>query len=80
MTIKTLLLPDNLLEHEGVLFRLVNDMDEDTWSDQVQIIGWLYQYYNSELKRYRHEKEKTILRMIFPLQLNYSHLIGLYVI
>lgn len=47
---KTLLLPDNLLEHEGVLFRLVNDMDEDTWSDQVQIIGWLYQYYNSELK------------------------------
>ena len=25
-------------------------MDEDTWSDQVQIIGWLYQYYNSELK------------------------------
>ena len=47
---KTLLFPDNLLKDDSVLARLINDIDEDSWLDQVQIIGWLYQYYNSELK------------------------------
>ena len=47
---KTLLFPDNLLKNDSALARLISDIDEDSWLDQVQIIGWLYQYYNSELK------------------------------
>lgn len=43
---KTLLFPDNLLKDDSVLARLISDIDEDSWLDQVQIIGWLYQYYN----------------------------------
>ena len=47
---KSLLMPDNLLKEDGILGRMITDIDEDAWTDQVQIIGWLYQYYNSELK------------------------------
>ena len=46
----TLLFPNNLLREESVLGRLISDIDEDSWTDQVQIIGWLYQYYNTEPK------------------------------
>lgn len=46
---KTLLFPDNLLKEDSVLAKLITDIDEDSWTDQVQIIGWLYQYYNQEL-------------------------------
>lgn len=42
---KTLLFPDNLLKDDSVLARLISDIDEDSWLNQVQIIGWLYQYY-----------------------------------
>lgn len=45
-----LLLPDHLLKEDGVLGRLVTDIPDQDWTDQVQIIGWLYQYYNSEVK------------------------------
>jgi len=45
-----LLLPGNLLKADSVPGRMVSDIPEDDWKDQVQIIGWLYQYYNSELK------------------------------
>ncbi len=43
----TLLLPDKLLGAESVLGRLISDIPEDDWKDQVQIVGWLYQYYNT---------------------------------
>ena len=45
-----LLLPNNILREDGVIGRMVSDIPEDDWTDQVQIIGWLYQYYNAELK------------------------------
>ena len=45
-----LLLPDNLLREGSVIHQLVTEIEEDDWRDQVQIIGWLYQYYNSEPK------------------------------
>ena len=50
-----LLLPDNLLRAGSVIERLVKQGDSDSipeedWRDQVQIIGWLYQYYNTEPK------------------------------
>ena len=38
------------VEKDGFVYRLVHDIAEDDWKDQVQIIGWMYQYYNSEYK------------------------------
>jgi len=45
-----LLFPNNLLKEDSVLGQMVNTIPEEDWTDAVQIIGWLYQYYNSELK------------------------------
>lgn len=45
-----LLFPNNILKADSVLGCMVTDIPEEDWTDQVQIIGWLYQYYNSELK------------------------------
>lgn len=45
-----LLLPNNILKQDSVIGRMVTEIPEEDWKDQVQIIGWLYQYYNSELK------------------------------
>ena len=45
-----LLLPNNILKQDSILGHMVTDIPEEDWTDQVQIIGWLYQYYNSELK------------------------------
>lgn len=55
---KVLLFPDNLLRPDSVIGRLISDIDEDTWLDQVQSIGWLYQYYISE----RHNQVVNILK------------------
>ena len=46
-----LTLPDNLLAHgeHDVLFHMVADIPEDAWGD-VEVLGWMYQFYNSELK------------------------------
>lgn len=44
-----LLFPDNLLRADNVLGRMISDISEEDWKDAVQIIGWLYQYYNTEL-------------------------------
>ena len=46
-----LTLPDNLLAHgeHDVLFHLVSDIPEEAWGD-VEVLGWMYQFYNSELK------------------------------
>ncbi|MDO4647205.1 MAG: BREX-1 system adenine-specific DNA-methyltransferase PglX [Eubacteriales bacterium] len=38
------------VEKDGFVYKLVHDIEEDVWKDQVQIIGWMYQYYNSEFK------------------------------
>ena len=45
-----LLCPDNLLRDGSVIAHMVRDIPESDWLDAVQIIGWLYQYYNSEPK------------------------------
>lgn len=46
-----LVLPDGLLRAGGddVLYHLVTDISEETWQD-VEILGWMYQFYNSERK------------------------------
>lgn len=56
-----LLFPNNMLHQDSFIGKVVSDIDEVDWgtaenwqnsdSDHlVQIIGWLYQYYNTELK------------------------------
>lgn len=45
-----LLLPANLLEEGSVIRKMVEDIQEDDWKQEVEIIGWMYQYYISEKK------------------------------
>lgn len=45
-----LLLPDYLLREGSVIEQMVTTIPESDWTNQVQIIGWLYQYYNTEPK------------------------------
>ena len=71
---KTLLFPDNLLKEDSVLAKLITDIDEDSWTDQVQIIGWLYQYYiqmpKDELihakKQYRNDDVPFVTQLFTP--------------
>ena len=44
-----MLLPNNILRQDSVLGHMVSDIPEEDWQNAVQIIGWLYQYYNTEL-------------------------------
>ncbi|WP_319575787.1 BREX-1 system adenine-specific DNA-methyltransferase PglX [uncultured Desulfobacter sp.] len=44
-----LLLPDNLLHTHSPVRKMVSDIDESLWED-VEIIGWIYQFYISEKK------------------------------
>ena len=44
-----LLLPDNLLATDSIIRNLVAKIDETDW-DEIEIIGWLYQFYISERK------------------------------
>ena len=39
----------SFIQTDGVVARLL-EIDEEDFKDQVQIIGWMYQYYNTELK------------------------------
>ncbi|WP_294412115.1 BREX-1 system adenine-specific DNA-methyltransferase PglX [uncultured Ruminococcus sp.] len=47
-----LVFPSNLLRADSVIAQMVDpaNIPEEDWKDQVQIIGWLYQYYISEPK------------------------------
>lgn len=45
-----LLFPDNLLREGSVIEQVITMIPEEDWQDAVQIIGWLYQYYNAEKK------------------------------
>ena len=51
-----LLFPDNLLRDGSVIERMISDIPEKDWNvekgGQIEIIGWLYQYYISE----KHDK------------------------
>lgn len=44
-----LLLPENLLQSDSIVRKLVNEIDESEWQE-IEIIGWLYQFYISEKK------------------------------
>lgn len=51
---RVLLFPDNLLNPGSVLDRLISDIEEDSFNvqkeGQVEIIGWFYQFYNTDPK------------------------------
>ena len=40
-----ILIPDNLLNDTGFITKVINEVPENNYN-QVEIIGWLYQYYN----------------------------------
>lgn len=49
-----LLLTISFTDTDGIVYRLVHEIDEDDFNvekeGQVEIIGWMYQYYNAEKK------------------------------
>jgi hypothetical protein len=44
-----LLLPDNLLRTDSIVAKLVAGVPEEDWQE-IEVIGWLYQFYISEKK------------------------------
>ena len=48
-SITSLLLPDYLTRTDSIIYSLVHDVPEEDWQ-QVESIGWLYQFYISEKK------------------------------
>ena len=66
-----LLLNLSVVDHEGVVFKLTHDIEEkffnvDDEDGQVEIIGWLYQYYNTEPKKAAFEKSGKITKEEIP--------------
>lgn len=45
-----LLLNISFTDDDGVVRKLIDSIPEDSFGEQVEIIGWLYQFYNTELK------------------------------
>lgn len=45
-----LLLPQGLLYRDGPIMHMVSDIPEGDWTEGVEIVGWMYQYYVSERK------------------------------
>lgn len=61
-----LLLPDYLLREGSVIEQMVTTIPEEDWTDQVQIIGWLYQYYNTEPKAAVFAKKGNVSKNEIP--------------
>ena len=57
-----LLLPISINDEEGILRKLVDEVPEDSFNvekeGQIEVIGWLYQYYNEEKKKEVDKKTK----------------------
>ena len=65
-----LLLNLSVVDQEGVVYHLIHDIDEDDFNiekgGQVEIIGWLYQYYNTEPKNAAFAKNGKITKEEIP--------------
>ena len=65
-----LLLNLSVVDQDGVVYHLIHDIDEDDFNiekgGQVEIIGWLYQYYNTELKNAAFAKNGKITKDEIP--------------
>ncbi len=60
-----LLLPKNLLKGETVITKL-NEIPEEAFLDDVEIIGWMYQFYISSKKDAVYASKKTITKDTLP--------------
>ncbi len=60
-----LLLPTNLLKGETVITRL-NEIPEEAFMEDVEIIGWMYQFYISSKKDAVYASKKTITKDTLP--------------
>lgn len=60
----------SIVDQEGVVYHLVHDIPEDDFNvergGQVEIIGWLYQYYNTEPKAAAFAKNGKIIKEEIP--------------
>ena len=65
-----LLLNLSVIDQDGVVWHLVHDIPEDDFNvekgGQVEIIGWLYQYYNTEPKSAAFAKAGKITKEEIP--------------
>ena len=65
-----LLLNLSVVDQDGVVYHLIHDIDEDDFNiekgGQVEIIGWLYQYYNTEPKNAAFAKSGKITKDEIP--------------
>ena len=61
-----LLLPDNLLREGSVIQQMIELIPENDWKDAVQIIGWLYQFYNIEPKAAALAKDEKLVKEEIP--------------
>lgn len=65
-----LLLNLSVTDQDGVVYRLINDIPEEDFDidrgGQVEIIGWLYQYYNTEPKNEAFAKNGKITKEEIP--------------
>jgi hypothetical protein len=61
-----LLMRQSFIDKDGIIHHLVTDIPEEDWKDQVQIIGWIYQYYNSELKSEVFAKKSKVTKDELP--------------
>lgn len=65
-----LLLSLSVIDQDGVVYHLIHDIPEDDFNiergGQVEIIGWLYQYYNTEPKAAAFAKNSKITKEEIP--------------
>lgn len=68
-----LFLPISIIDNEGVIFKLINEIPEEMFDiskeGQIEIIGWLYQYYNEEKKKIIDQytkKNKKVIKEDLP--------------
>ena len=65
-----LLLNLSVVDQDGVVYHLIHDIDENDFNiekgGQVEIIGWLYQYYNTEPKNAAFAKNGKITKDEIP--------------
>lgn len=60
----------SVIDQDGVVYHLIHDIPEDDFNiergGQVEIIGWLYQYYNTEPKAAAFAKSGKITKEEIP--------------
>ena len=61
-----ILIPDNLLNDTGFITKIINEVPEENFNE-VEIIGWLYQYYIFDLKDIYKEKYKKYDKDSLPV-------------